>query len=82
MQLSVYSLKKILFEGEAESLNLMTAAGEITVLDHHRPLVSALAPCTAKITDSGKEDHYLEISSGFLEVNSENQVRLIVSGPE
>jgi len=78
MKLSIYSLKKILFQGNAESVNLKTASGEITVLDHHRPLVSVLAAGTVKIIDNEKKEHYIPVSSGFLEVNSENQTRLIV----
>ena len=78
MKLSIYSLKKILFQGTAESVNLKTASGEITVLDHHRPLVSVLAAGTVKIIDNEKKEHYIPVISGFLEVNSENQTRLIV----
>ena len=78
MQLAIYSLKKILFQGSAELVNLKTASGEITVLDHHRPLVSMLAAGTVKIVDNEKKEYYIPVSSGFLEVNSENQTRLIV----
>ncbi len=78
MKLSVYSLKKILFEGEAEAVNARTASGEITILDHHRPLISMLQPGTLRITDNKKQDHFIPVSSGFLEVNSENQVRFLV----
>ncbi len=78
MKLAVYSLKKILFQGEAEAVNCKTLAGEITILDHHRPLISALAASTLKITDDSRQDHYLPVKSGFLEVNANNQVRLLV----
>ncbi|MEK7212363.1 MAG: F0F1 ATP synthase subunit epsilon [Patescibacteria group bacterium] len=81
MHLSVYSLKKVLFEGEAESVNMKTASGEITVLDHHRPLISALAPGTIKIVDKTSKEHYIPVSSGFAEVNSANQARLMVDEP-
>lgn len=78
MKLSIYSLRKVLFEGEAISLNCQTESGEITVLDNHRPLVSALRPGTTKIIDKNGKEHYINISSGFLEVNSSNETRLIV----
>lgn len=81
MKLAIYSLKKILYQGEAESVNCKTALGEITVLDHHRPLVTMLTSGTVKIIDSDKKDHYIPVSSGFLEVNSENHARLIVDEP-
>jgi F0F1-type ATP synthase epsilon subunit len=78
MKVGIYSLKKILFEGDALSVNCKTAAGEITILDHHRPLISMLSPGAVKITDALKKDHYLNVSAGFLEVNSDNRAKFIV----
>ncbi|MEK7193285.1 MAG: F0F1 ATP synthase subunit epsilon [Patescibacteria group bacterium] len=79
MKLAVYSLKKIFFQGDAEAVNCKTASGEITVLDHHRPLISILTSGTIKIIDNEKKEHYIPVGSGFLEVNPENQVRLLVN---
>jgi len=78
MKLGVYSLKKILFEGEAVAVNCKTAAGEITILDHHRPLISMLEPGVMKITDASKKDMFVNVSAGFLEVNSDNRAKFIV----
>ncbi|MEK7110828.1 MAG: hypothetical protein AAB759_03070 [Patescibacteria group bacterium] len=78
MHLSAYSLKRTLFEGEAVSLNCKTTAGEITVLDHHRPLVSELAKGTVRIVDADRKEHFLDIASGFLEIDSHNSAKLIV----
>ncbi len=77
MKLTVYSLKKTLFEGEAKSVNCKTASGEITVLDHHRPLVTALVSGVMKIVPTSGEDQYFPIASGFLEVNASNQVKVL-----
>jgi len=77
MKLGIYSLKKILYQGEALSINCKTAAGEITVLDHHRPLVAVLTAGTIKIIDREQKEHYIPVSSGFIEINP-NQARLIV----
>ena len=78
MQVSIYSLKKVLFEGDAESVNCQTESGEITILDHHRPLISMLKAGTVKILDKQKKEHYIPVSSGFLEVGSGNRTKLIV----
>ena len=78
MRTSVYSLKKVLFEGEAKEINCKTAQGEITVLDHHRPLITMLVKGSIKIIDTGEKEHYLNVNSGFLEVNSKNESKLIV----
>lgn len=78
MQLGVYSLQKVCFEGEVISVNCRTAQGEITILDHHRPLVSILEKGIITIIDSMEKEHYIPVSSGFLEVTSENQTKMIV----
>ncbi len=78
MHLSVYSLKKVLYEGEAESINCKTASGEITVLNHHRPLISELKSGVLKILDESGKEHYFNLNSGFLEVSAANQARLLV----
>ena len=78
MRLSIYSLRKILFQGEAESVNLKTVSGEITVLDHHRPLVSTLTEGVMKIVDKERKERYFSVSAGFLEIQANNNVRCIV----
>lgn len=78
MKTSLYSLKKVLFQGESESLNCKTVMGEITILDNHEPLITVLASGLIKITDKEKKQHFFPITSGFLEVRPENEVRCIV----
>jgi len=83
MKLSIYSLKKILFAGEAELLNCKTAVGEITVLDNHETFIGVLKKGVARVVEKpfgsaqGKE-HFFEINSGFLEVREGNEVRCII----
>ena len=43
MKLSIYSLQETLFEGDVTSVSLPTPLGEMTVLDHHIPLVSIIS---------------------------------------
>ncbi len=78
MTLGVYSLQKVLFQGEAREVNCNTKAGEITILDHHEPLISVLAAGTMKITDHEGKGHYIPVSSGFLEVRHGGEVKILV----
>ncbi len=78
MKLSVYSLKKILFQGNARLLNCKTVTGEITVLDNHETLITVLSAGTIKIVDSQNKEHFFPIKSGFLEVKENNEARCIV----
>lgn len=79
MKLSIYSLKNILFQGQATALNCRTEMGEITVLDNHEPLISVLAKGVIKVsTKDIDKDQYFEIKSGFVEVKPNNEVRCII----
>lgn len=78
MKLSIYSLRKIIFHGEVKSLTCPTTSGEITVLDHHRPLITVLKNGVIKIDDLKDKDSYIELRSGFLEVGRSNSARLII----
>jgi len=88
MKLSIYSLKNILFQGEASLLNCQTIMGEITVLDKHEAMISVLVAGVirvkaaspageASLAQNGREQ-YFKINSGFLEVKPDNEVRCIV----
>ena len=55
MKIGVYSLQKVLYEGNVESVNCQTVSGEITILEHHRPLISILKAGIMKIVDKEKK---------------------------
>lgn len=78
MRLTAYSLERIIFEGEVILLTCRTPEGELTILNHHRPLIATLAPGTLRIQDETEKDHYLPITGGFLEVDPQNTARLLV----
>jgi ATP synthase F1 epsilon subunit len=78
MKLSIYSLKNIIFQGEASLLNCKTVTGEITVLDNHEPLITVLASGVIKIIDNNQKENFFPITSGFLEVKSGSEIRCIV----
>lgn len=78
MHVSIHSLRKTLFDDEAVSLNCRTASGEVTILNHHRPLISTLQTGVITVIDKNNKKNYIPVSSGFLEVDSMNQIKLIV----
>ena len=78
MKLSIYSLKNILFQGSASLLNCKTVMGEITVLDNHEALITALDAGIIKVIDENKKEQFFPIKSGFLEVKPDSEVRCIV----
>ncbi len=78
MKLSIYSLKKILFQGEASLLNCKTLMGEITILDNHETFIGVMTAGVAKVVDTAKKEHFFEVKSGFLEVREGSEVRCLV----
>ena len=79
MKLGIYSLTNVAFQGDIISLNCKTTSGEITVLDHHRPLLGTLTEGVISIVDKEKKEHYIEVASGFLEVTDTNESRIIIN---
>ena len=79
MELSIYSLKNILFQGQASLLNCKTVMGEITVLDNHESLITVLSEGVIKVIDKNKKEFFFQIKSGFLEVRPGNEMRCIVN---
>ncbi len=69
MHVRVHSITRTLFDGEATSLTCPTTSGEITVLAHHRPLLSELKAGMLKIITIKGEESYIPVVSGFLEVS-------------
>ena len=79
MKLSVITLKGLVFEGEISSLNLKTTSGEITVLDNHRPLITALTKGQAVVSKVGGDKLNFNIESGFLEVDRGNRATILAN---
>ncbi|MDO8436109.1 MAG: hypothetical protein Q7S82_01820 [bacterium] len=78
MQISVYSLKNTLFKDQAKSLTCNTSLGEITVLNNHEPLISDIKEGVIKIIDKDEKLKYIPVKEGFIEINSNNEIRCMV----
>lgn len=79
MKLSIYTLKDVLFEGEAEKIITRTPLGEITVLADHLPIISTLTGPSVKIVDSNGKEEVIKINSGFIEVRPESEVVILAN---
>ena len=82
IKFKIITPEKIVFEdNEVDVLVIPTKEGEITVLPNHIPLVSLLSPGELKIKKE-KEEIPLAISSGYLEVEKESRVTILVDTAE
>ena len=78
MRVEIFSLKKIEFQGQAQGLNVKTTSGEITLLDHHVPLITLLARGPATLILPHGERRTIPIAGGFLEMGPENSLTALV----
>ena len=77
MLLKIYSLKKVLYEGGARSINVQSEDGELTILDTHQPLVAVLKSGPIKVLNDGGREEVISAASGFLEVRPGSEVRIL-----
>jgi F-type H+-transporting ATPase subunit epsilon len=80
MQIEITTPDENVFRGEAFSLSLPTAEGEITVLPHHVPLVAIVVPGIAVIR-AGDGEQELAVTRGVVEVDGQN-VRVLVQSAD
>ncbi|MFY9462872.1 MAG: hypothetical protein WAP52_01665, partial [Candidatus Sungiibacteriota bacterium] len=74
MHISIHSLQSTLFDGEAEKLICETPMGQMTVLDHHLPLISRVnGPSLVVVQKNGERAEVL-LAGGFLEVRPNSEV--------
>lgn len=76
MKLFIYKLGETLYEGDASSITLPSADGELTILPHHIPLVTYLKAGTIHIKNEDKITDF-PISGGFAEVKGEKTILLV-----
>ena len=72
MKVVIAKVDEVLFEGEAHSLTVPGADGEMTVLGSHMPLITTLKQGVASVrTAPNAEPKTFPISGGVLEVRAD-----------
>lgn len=79
MKVSIHSIQKTLFSGEAEKLICHTPQGQITVLDDHLPIISTLTGPNVEIVKIDGEKSLVALELGILEVRPESEVVILVN---
>lgn len=78
MRLSIYSIKKTLFEGIVERVTIPTLQGKITVLDNHIPLITLVKNGIVRYySSSDNQWHDIEFSGGIAEVRPGSELVLL-----
>ena len=75
---SLSTVNKVLFEGEVVSVTAPGAAGELTVLANHSPLITTLKAGVVKVRAEKDGDlQEFEISGGLLETSGNHTTILV-----
>lgn len=78
---SIVTPERIVQEGEADSVSVMTSLGEITILPQHIPLVALMKAGEMRIKN-GKEEMLLATSTGLVEVRSGSKIVVLADSAE
>lgn len=70
MHIVIAKVDQVLYEGEAYSLTVPGAEGEMTVLGRHEPFITTLKAGRVRVHKTAdSEPHIFAIQNGVLEVN-------------
>ncbi len=75
LHLTLTTPEKVLIDTEIDEIVVPTTTGELSILPHHVPLVTQIAPGILTIKSHGKEES-LAIDGGFLQV-TEKEIRIL-----
>lgn len=71
LHIQIITPEKTLIDQEASEVVVPTTSGELTILPHHVPIVTQIAPGIVVIKHNGKEET-LAIDGGFIEVTDKS----------
>jgi len=74
-ELKIVTPEKVLYRDTIESVSVMTADGEITVLANHLPIISAIVPGELRIKKDGKV-LFFSVTHGVLEMDGKTATLL------
>jgi len=80
LKLEIVTPEKKVADVEVDSVTIPTASGEIGVMPHHAPLISAMKPGILSYQGKGVSER-IAVSGGFVEV-SDDKVAVLVDKAE
>jgi F-type H+-transporting ATPase subunit epsilon len=78
MLVTLATTEGVLYEDTVSGVTIPTMDGEITILPHHAPLVSALKPGEMRIVKDGVDFHFV-IMGGVLEMRADNTLMILAT---
>jgi len=75
--LRIFSIDREMFVGQATSLTVPAASGQMQVLPDHTPLVTLLKAGDVIVQTENGQEHKIPIRGGTLEVNEKEVIALV-----
>lgn len=79
MNIAIHSIRGTRWQGAAEKVICQTPLGQITVLDHHIPLIASIFGPAVEIVGADGKREMIPVSSGFIEVLPGSKVVILAS---
>lgn len=67
-ELKIVTPEKVVYSDKVSQVSVSTTTGQITILPHHVPLVTELAPGEILVRKDGQSEDLMAVSGGFVEV--------------
>ena len=80
MKLEIITAERVVYSDDVDVVVAPGIEGELGILPHHAPLMTALAPGEIRVRKEGQEA-FLAVSGGFLEVMA-NKVTILADSAE
>ena len=77
MLITIYSFRGVKSYENAEGVMIKTPTGEITVLNHHRPLITPIVAGQITVLKSNEERESVTVRGGVLEVRPASNVTIL-----
>lgn len=72
LRCEVITAERIVYQGDVDIVVAPGVVGQLGILPHHAPLITALGCGELILRCSGMEDEYVAISGGFMEVRPDH----------
>ena len=80
MKLEIITAERVVYSDDVDVVEAPGTEGELGILPHHAPLMTALQPGELRV-QQGSEETYMAIGGGFLEV-MDNKVTVLADSAE
>ncbi len=76
MRCEVITAERVVFQGDVDLVVAPGVEGQLGILPHHAPLMTALTWGELTLRRSGQEDEFIAIGGGFMEVGPDRVIIL------